>query len=239
MTTTTIMPIPAVAWTAAAGHRRRSPVGWFADRGIRTKILTLVAAMAVVSAVSGAVALRGTAGLSAASAHVAAVSGTVQAPLGVVHQEEIKARMLIAQTAAVTGSADGQQASVAAIATTDADLQAAVARLEAGLGGATLPGWDAFRTAWGQWVQIRDDQLLVVALGVGLVCVVLLGLWVARLVRRQVAAVQRALQAMAAGDLTATAGVHGEDELGQIGRSVGELAQVAADLRGRAAAFRY
>jgi hypothetical protein len=81
-------------------RRGRGGTAWFRDRGVRTKILLLLALLGVVIAATGTYAALSLRDLAERTAQVETVSHDVSAPLAVVHQEEIKARMLIAQAGA-------------------------------------------------------------------------------------------------------------------------------------------
>ncbi|GIG35519.1 methyl-accepting chemotaxis protein [Cellulomonas pakistanensis] len=260
----------------------------FANRGVRTKILLLLAVVVAVVAGTGTFAAVRMSELATSTGTVQSVSSDVIAPLAIVHQEEIKARMLIALAAAgVTETEADRQEHLDAIAATDADLQAAADAFETGLGGIEVPGWADFQTGWAQWQGIRDAQLvpaafsgdaeefervtegeaqaaievmiggletaeqsaddflrqtadaaaaeaaqgtrvLVIVLTAGVLLVGALGLLIAQIIRRQVTEVQRAVEAMADGDLTVVAHVDSTDELGQMARS---LARAQENLR--------
>ncbi|WP_169166368.1 methyl-accepting chemotaxis protein [Cellulomonas taurus] len=280
-TPTALIPTQRTAPAAEQGPRpTRRASGWFTNRGVRTKILLLLALLGVVSVVIGTVATVRLQSLAASTATVSEVSADVIAPLAVVHQEEIKARMLIAQAAAIdTTTQAAQDDALADIAATDADLKAAADAFEVGIGQTVVPGWSDFQQAWTDWTQIRDDQLvpaafdsdqaaferittedsqpvidrmvtaleqaetsaqdylatvsdqaahaatdatvtLLILLVVGIGLVAAVGLVIAGMIRRQVHQVQRAITAMAEGDLTVAPQVDTDDELGQMSRSL-------------------
>ncbi|WP_263121139.1 methyl-accepting chemotaxis protein [Cellulomonas sp. RIT-PI-Y] len=270
---------------AGAPRPSRRGTAWFTDRGVRTKILLLLALLAVVSVVIGTVAASRLHALAASTAQVTTVSQDVIAPLAVVHQEEIKARMLIAQAAAIPTTTQAEQdEALDKIAATDADLQAAADAFTAGIGDTVVPGWSDFQDAWASWTQVRDDALVPAAFGddsavfdqvsdeqsqpviedmiaaleqaeqsaqaylttvsdqaehsastatrllltllvVGIGLVAAVGLLIAGIIRRQVREVQRAIVAMADGDLTVTPRVDSDDELGQMSRSLAAAQQ--------------
>ncbi|MCR6493473.1 methyl-accepting chemotaxis protein [Cellulomonas sp. P24] len=277
--------------TATTGPARsgRGVLGWMGDRGIRTKILGLLGLLAVVALGTGALAVSSLRTLAANAAELDRVQTQVFAPLSVVHQEEIKARMLVAQAgASLTATSIQRQEFTGQIATTDGDLVRAQRAFEAGFAGHVPADWAQFTTSWNAWKAIRDDQLipaafnndqaafgrvtdgiaqapldkaiaslettekvvtqyiadlaarsstqsasamrtLVISLGIGLAVAIALGYWVANLIRSQVSDVQRALEALAEGDLTVTTTVTGRDEVGRMASALGR-AQVS--LRG-------
>jgi methyl-accepting chemotaxis protein len=256
---------------------------------VRTKILQLLALVVVVVAATGTFAAVRMDALAASTATVQTVSANVIGPISVVHQEEIKARMLIAQAAgSVTETDAQQQEQLDRMAATDADLQAAADAFEVGIGDTVVPGWEDFKAAWAQWQQVRDEQLvpaafsgddvlfaqitdgpaqdavdamvaaleqaevsaadylksvsdqaaadarsgsqiLLVVLAAGVVLVGAVGLVIAGMIRRQVTEVQRAVEALADGDLTVTPQVDTDDELGQMSRA---LTRAQQNLRG-------
>ncbi|RMI06989.1 methyl-accepting chemotaxis protein [Cellulomonas triticagri] len=277
---------------AAGPTGPRRGTGWFVHRGVRTKILLLLALVVAVVAGTGTFAALRMQDLAASTATVQGVSSDVIAPLAVVHQEEIKARMLIAQAAAsVRETPAQQQEALDQIAATDADLAAAAAAFEAGLGGTEVPGWAEFQAGWDAWRQVRDTQLvpaafsgddaefaritagdaqvaidgmiegletaeqnadaflrttsdaaaaqatsgarvLLVVLATGVLVVGAVGMVIAGTIRRQVTEVQRAVEAMAEGDLTVEPHVDSDDELGRMSRA---LTRAQVNLRGTVA----
>jgi methyl-accepting chemotaxis protein len=145
-------------------RRGRGGTAWFRDRGVRTKILLLLALLGVVIAATGTYAALSLRDLAERTAQVETVSHDVSAPLAVVHQEEIKARMLIAQAgASATDDPAAQQEFLDKMAATDQDLETAATAFEAGLGAEQIQSWADFRAAWDAWTQIRDDQLVPAA----------------------------------------------------------------------------
>ena len=66
----------------------------------------------------------------------------------------------------------------------------------------------------------RSTRSLLLVQGVGLVVVIAVGLLTARVIRRQVAEVQRSVEAMAEGDLTVAPRLDSADEIGQMARAL-------------------
>ncbi|MBD3780040.1 MAG: methyl-accepting chemotaxis protein [Micrococcales bacterium] len=251
--------------------------------------MQLLALVVVMVAATGTFAVMRLDDLAASTATVQEVNADVVTPLAVVHQEELKARMLVAQAgASLTETEEQRQAALDAIAATDADLQAAADAFEQGIGENVVEGWDDFVTGWAAWTQIRDDQLvpaaldndqvtfgevtqgeaktaldgmiagletaektvaaylesvadqahaearsstvvLVVVLVAGVALVSAVGMVIAGMIRRQVTEVQRAVEALADGDLTVTPQVDSDDELGRMARA---LTRAQGNLRG-------
>src|SRR5690554_1015160 len=162
------MPAMAKVARASAGKRRSGRVARvYENAGLRAKIMVIVVVFALVTLLSSAVAIRGIMEAASDTRTVEQLQNNVAFPIGVVHQEELKARMLISTYAAMPlQTALSQQEWVDDIAETDADLDAAVAAYEegvAGLGeaGARLGGeaWENFKAAWADWKDVRDTQM--------------------------------------------------------------------------------
>jgi methyl-accepting chemotaxis protein len=261
-------------------RRSRGPGRWFRDRGVRTKILLLLAVVAVVVLGTGGYAVLTMRGLAARTAQAQDVGDDLATPLAVVRREQLTARLLVAQAgASSTEDAAVRQELAAQVAATDAAVSEAATAFEAGLGAERLAAWDSFRSAWRQWTSVRDEQLLpaaldgerrlfgqistnaaqpavermeqhldevdtevaarvdrlsavardaaaratwvlVLVLAAGLAVVSAVGLLIAGTIRRQVVEVQRAVEAMADGDLTVAPRADSADELGRMARAV-------------------
>ncbi len=158
---------PSLKAAGKAPRRTNAAIRVYENFGLRAKIIAIVVVFAIVTSGAAAVAITGIVRASNDTAAVVALQNTVAAPIGVVHQEELKARMLISTYAAMPAdTAAEQQVWVDKIAGTDADLDAAAAAYEAGvasLGNVTaqLGGddWQAFKDAWAQWKQLRDTKM--------------------------------------------------------------------------------
>ncbi|GAA3795571.1 methyl-accepting chemotaxis protein [Cellulomonas soli] len=256
---------------------RRSGMAWFSDRGVRTKILSLMALAVVLSAGVGTFTLVQLRGVAADTAQIADIVTNMQAPLQTVHQGQLKGRMIVAQIAAVR-SQEATDEWVAAQAENDAEVDAAIAAFEEA-GGTIVAPWADFVPAYQAWREARDAQLVPAGLandteeyervlsevteplkdtyvdaldataadidnyvdGVGAsaqadarraitvvvsvlvasgVLLALVGWAIARQIRRATDQVQKALTAMAGGDLTVDAAVYSNDELGQMAASL-------------------
>ena len=131
-------------------------VSWFADRGIQTKLLTVVGLLGVVAIVSGVFAARGIGDASTDLRTLAHEQATVSAPLGSIHQNELKARMQLAMLAAQTTDA-GRAQWKADIAENDADVEQAIAQVDATL--SAFPWWADFKKSWADFKSVRDNDL--------------------------------------------------------------------------------
>ena len=139
---------------AGVGTRRRPQ---FADLGVRAKVLSVVALLVAVSAGTGVVAVVNLDRLGASSTQMQVVQEAAAA-IGVVHQEEIKSRMLVAEAgASETTTAEQRQGFLDRIAETDADLAAAADHFLELTGGDEGPGFAEFQTAWASWQGSRDS----------------------------------------------------------------------------------
>ncbi|SHG27859.1 methyl-accepting chemotaxis protein [Jatrophihabitans endophyticus] len=143
---------------------QRSPLALMRNAGVAKKIYGLAALLAIgIVAVVG-VSWNSLSGISDTSQQVRDAVNTNIAPLSIVHQDELKARMLIAQVAASTTAAQKKEWQ-GKIADNDKELSDAAAQYEKGT--STPAAWTTFRNVWSQWVDLRDKQMLPAALKVG------------------------------------------------------------------------
>src|SRR5215213_617402 len=250
----------------------------FADRGVRTKILLAVGSLGVVTAVVGGVAIQATASLDAQADKVVQLQQTLVADRAEVHNGQLKARMLVAQVAAVA-TPEAMQVYLGKSKDNDAELAALISKVDAEGGASVMPSWNAFKTSFAKWQQVRDTQLIPVALkndnaaytkllgtvsqpliddyvdqldaaaaalsaaatkaavatdvtssdarrnvlvvlALGLLVGLAIAWYTAGLIVGSLRRVQVAVEAMAAGDLTARADVAPRDEVGQMARSL-------------------
>ncbi|WP_461024875.1 HAMP domain-containing protein, partial [Thalassiella azotivora] len=244
------------------------------DRGVRTKILTSVGVLAVVAVVVGAIGISGLNQTSGEIREIVRVQREVVQQRDAVHQGQLKSRMLIAQVAAAA-SPQQKRDWAAQFAGNDAEIQAAVDTIEAADGFELMPTFEDFLATFEEFTQVRDEELLplalandqagyeevrlaraqplideylgyldqasadlmeaaeataseaeattaadtrnvVVALVIGLALALGLGLLTATRIVGNLGKVKAALEAMAAGDLTARATVDSRDEVGQM-----------------------
>ena len=160
------MAAPTVR-ASVAPRRRRGFVRAFENAGLRTKIMMIVGVFGLVTLMSSAVAIRGIIDAADHTRTVEQLQNLVASPMSIVHQEELKSRMLISTYAAMPVQTSMSQDQWSAdIAATDADLENAALAYEDGvakLGSAAefLGGenWQTYRSAWEDWRAIRDTQM--------------------------------------------------------------------------------
>ena len=132
---------------------------------VRTKILGTVVIFIVAALASGMVAVGAIRNLTNDTTRLADVEASVSAPLQTIHQDQLKARMIIAQIAAAPTDEDkatwqGKQTD------NDAELADAITAFEAAVGDLEPSQWQTFVDGWAQWQQVRDTELLPAALDV-------------------------------------------------------------------------
>src|SRR5215213_2316193 len=135
----------------------------FADRGVRTKILLAVGSLGVVTGVVGGVAIQSTASLDAKADELVTLQQTLVADRAEVHNGQLKARMLLAQVAAVA-TPEAMQVYLGKSTDNDAELAALISKVDVEGGARAMPTWNAFKAGFATWQQARDTQLLPVAL---------------------------------------------------------------------------
>jgi methyl-accepting chemotaxis protein len=131
-----------------------------ADRSVRTKILTSIVLLALVSAGTGVASVLTMQSITERTAELARLQETLVSSRGEVQRDVLRARMIVAQLAAF----DSERLTdewLARQTENDAALQAAIDDLDAvGGGGET---WDNFKSTYEQWIQVRDVQLVPAA----------------------------------------------------------------------------
>ncbi len=144
---------------------------FYENFGIRAKIVSIVVAFALVTTIVAVVSIAAIRMAATDTDTVRQLQNEVASPIGLVHQEELKSRMLIGLYAAMDTDTKAAQAEWEdKIAGTDADVATAVAAYETGVAdlGAnakTLGGeqWQAFKAAWAQWQSVRDAKMVPAA----------------------------------------------------------------------------
>ncbi|MCB2175970.1 MAG: methyl-accepting chemotaxis protein [Actinomycetales bacterium] len=143
--------------------RRLSPRYLLADLAIRTQVVLLLAVIVASSTVVGFVTYRAVDVLAAHTSELAAFQADVLMPEQLVHQNELKARMLVAELAAAPDEA-ALQAVIADQQANDAEVDGDIAAFEAAVPPEARPAeFDTFLSAWDQWKQVRDTVLVPLA----------------------------------------------------------------------------
>ncbi len=160
MSTITMTRPPVSVATPAVSSPLAGVKRWYANRGVRTKILFTVGLLAAVGIASTSLAVSELSHAGTDIKTLATVQKTVLAPLALIHQDELKARSLIAQTAAAP-TQQAKQTYIQQIAATDAELDGAIAQVDVAMTG--QPVWEPFKQIWAQFKHLRDTVLLPLA----------------------------------------------------------------------------
>ena len=130
--------------------------------GIRTRIGGLIVAFILVLAAVTVIASIGTRAIADESAALASAQSNISVPLNAVHQDQLKARMIVAQIAASPTSA-AATTWLSAQEDNDVEINASIDQLTAAVGGhdATLA---EFLTIFEAWVEARDATIVPAAL---------------------------------------------------------------------------
>jgi len=128
------------------------------DLSVQTKILAAIGLLAVVALAAGVYAVTSLSRAAADTRTLAMIQDDISAQVQLVHQDQLKARMIVAQLGAVQ-TGELTDAWLQQQEENDAELAAAIERYNAGA-GATSPNWQAFVEHYTTWKQIRDEQLL-------------------------------------------------------------------------------
>jgi methyl-accepting chemotaxis protein len=160
-TITFTSPPLAVAARPTAAPRWTGIGRWFANRAVRTKLLLATGFLALVTIVVAIVAAVGLSSARTDMTKVVDVQETVMTPMSVVHQAELKARMITAEIAATPVAADRAKW-ISQVAATDAELEKSAAIVDSKI-GSLMPAWTEFRKAWASYKAVRDDTLVPLA----------------------------------------------------------------------------
>jgi methyl-accepting chemotaxis protein len=151
MTTTTSAPAP----------RRRG--AWFSDRSVQTKILTVFALLGVVAVGSGIFAISSLNKSKTDLQTLSTIQKTISDVRNLAHQDQLKARMIVAQIAASADQA-GRDEWAAKLAENDTELNGAIASYDTTEAAAMSPSWKAFHEHYAAWLQVRDNELVPAAM---------------------------------------------------------------------------
>ena len=155
-------PTPDPAGESAPSDTTTTPVASGRRRSIAFRLRLLAAVGVIGILVVGALAVVLMDRLAAATGSVASANSMVVQPLNMLHQNQIKGRMIIAQVAAA-GTPEAKQEWVTKLGANDAEIDASIAQLEAALAG-QMPSWATFREDYQKFLDVRDARMMPVAL---------------------------------------------------------------------------
>ena len=130
--------------------------------GIRARILSLVAIFVLVLVVVSTMSITALRTTSDDAKTIVGLQTSVAGPLNAVHQNQLKARMIVAQIAAAP-DADTAEEWLVSQAENDAEIAADLEKLQAAVDGAS-PALERFYPAYEAWVDARDTILVPAAL---------------------------------------------------------------------------
>ncbi|WP_407344873.1 methyl-accepting chemotaxis protein [Pengzhenrongella phosphoraccumulans] len=136
---------------------------WLVDRSIRTKILTVIGLLAVVAVGTGALAVSAMGTMMTDTDHIVTIQSEVSYERGLIHQNQLKARMLVGELAALESPTD-IETWLAKQDKNDAELAGNITAFAA-TEGAKLPSWKPFLADYAAWVVVRDAELVPAAIG--------------------------------------------------------------------------
>ncbi|MBO9570466.1 MAG: HAMP domain-containing protein, partial [Cellulomonas iranensis] len=142
--------------------RRRGLLGRFADLSVQVKILCVVGLVGAAAIGNGVYAYVEIDGVAASMNEFVVVENTVGSATSVVHEDQLKARMIVAQIAATRGNEQKQW--VARVAANDAEMNEARAVVDAHPQFRDDPRWRDFSDGLDAWTQARDTTIVPAAL---------------------------------------------------------------------------
>jgi methyl-accepting chemotaxis protein len=139
------------------GRRRASRGGWFGDLSVRTKILSAVALLALVALAVGVVGIQGMGAISGRANDLQNKSVVPMDHLANVHNAELKARMDLFGYA-LEPDPKRRDKWLNDLKQDDVDVTSELAAYKQ---SSTLDPQHvaAFENAWGQYLQVRDQQM--------------------------------------------------------------------------------
>ncbi|WP_461024873.1 methyl-accepting chemotaxis protein, partial [Thalassiella azotivora] len=135
---------------------------WIADLGVRTKILVALGALSAVSVIVGLFGLLAIERLSAGTRDIVTTQNTLLAARADVHEHQVVAGQYMAQLLAAR-TASQKQGWLARIEDNDLAMADAVERVESYDGATVMPTWTEFVELYAAWQQIRDQELIPLA----------------------------------------------------------------------------
>ena len=146
----------------AAPRRVRRPSALFTNRSIQTKILLVVGLLAAVCVGGTTYAVAEMRFVGGLTAELAELQKNVAEPRAVVHQGQVKARLIVAQVAA-TDNENDQRRWLDQQEANDAELAAAAAVLNVTPFAEESESWKKFWKGYREWAEVRDLKLLPAA----------------------------------------------------------------------------
>ncbi len=139
----------------------RGVTGWFANRTLQTKILTVVGFMALASMAITALSYQALAATAADTQELARIESTVDLARESVATGQVEARLIVQQLAAAA-DADDQKPLLTRQEENDAKVAAAAAVIEGQ--DTQSASWTQFWTGYQDWLAYRDSKLVPLAL---------------------------------------------------------------------------
>jgi len=134
---------------------------WFADRGIQTKIFAVFALLGIVAVGGGIYALTALGQSKSDLDSLASIQADMSDVRALVHQNQLKARMIIANIAASEDQAD-KDAWSAKLVANDEELNGQIDAYTA-TGAGSSPTWQQFLADYDAFLQVRDAQMVPAA----------------------------------------------------------------------------
>ncbi|HET8616165.1 MAG TPA: methyl-accepting chemotaxis protein [Actinomycetales bacterium] len=129
---------------------------------MRTKILGAVGSLGVVAVVVGGVAVNEINALDHDTKAVAQLMERISFDRAVVEAGQVQARLVVAQMASAE---DAEKAAyLQQLKDVDAEVDAALSRVQAAGGARVMPSWPALVDRWRTWQQVRDSALVPAAM---------------------------------------------------------------------------
>ncbi|RYV51581.1 methyl-accepting chemotaxis protein [Pengzhenrongella frigida] len=149
---------PAASLPSGSTGRTR----WIADRSIRTKILAVVATLAVVAIGSGVLSIASMRSIAADTEHLATIQSGPAYLRGQIHIKQVVARQIVGNIAGLS-TQESKDIWVQKQTDNDAGLQGVLDEFAASE-GAELPSWELFLATYADWVDARDAEIVPAAL---------------------------------------------------------------------------
>ncbi|MGW6132145.1 methyl-accepting chemotaxis protein [Cellulomonas sp. NPDC055163] len=148
--------------SARTGDTGTTTSGRGLTSSIRGKLFGVIGVLSAVAVAIGGLGVYEAGHLAAKTAELADVQTSVGDPLATVHEDQLKARMIVAQLGALD-SEEAEEFWLAEQADNDAELQAALDEVTVVIGD-LVPELAEFTANWEAWKDARDTQLVPAAL---------------------------------------------------------------------------